>query len=178
VFTCNHCPASQLYEERLRKLDEEYRVKGVRLVAINSDHADAIPFSELAYWDVGDSLADMKVRAEHRRIQYPYLYDGEAQAVAGKFGVETLPHIFVFDEQRKLRYEGRIDDNVNPSLVKSYDALNAINAVLGGTGVPNERTAVLGCKLQPASKTSPRQQELAKIESEPVDLEMADEDAL
>jgi thiol-disulfide isomerase/thioredoxin len=178
VFTCNHCPASQLYEERLRKLDEEYRVKGVRLVAINSDHADAIPISELAYSDVGDSLADMKARAEHRRIQYPYLYDGEAQAIAEKFGVETLPHIFVFDEQRKLRYEGRIDDNVNPSLVKSYDALNAINAVLGGTGVRNERTAVLGCKLQPASKTSPRQQELAKIEAEPVNLEMADEDAL
>jgi len=178
VFTCNHCPASQLYEERLRKLDEDYRAKGVRLVAINSDHADTIPFSQLAYSDVGDSLADMKVRAEHRHIQYPYLYDGEAQTVAGKFGVETLPQIFVFDEQRKLRYAGRIDDNVTPSLVKSYDALNAINAVLAGTRVPTERTAATGCTLQLASKTSPRQEELAKIEAAPVNLEMAGEDAL
>jgi thiol-disulfide isomerase/thioredoxin len=174
VFTCNHCPASQLYEERLRRLDEDYRGKSVRLVAINSDHADAIPFSELAYSDVGDSLADMKVRVEHRRIRYPYLSDGEA-TVAGKFGVETFPHIFVFDEQRKLRYEGRIDDNVNGSLVQSYDALNAINAVLAGTRAPNQRTAVAGCKVQPASNSSPRQQELAKIEAEPVNLEMADE---
>ena len=178
VFTCNHCPASQLYEERLRKLDEDYRAKGVRLVAINSDHAGGIPFSELAYSDVGDSLADMKARAEHRRITYPYLYDGDAQAVAGKFGVETLPHMFVFDDQRKLRYEGRIDDNVNASLVKSYDALNAINAVLAGTSVSNERTAVVGCKVQPASTTSPRQAELTKVEAEPVNLEMAGEDDL
>src|SRR4030095_7889312 len=60
VFTCNHCPAAQLYEERLRKRDEDYRSKGARLVAINSERADAIPLSELAYSDVGDSLADMK----------------------------------------------------------------------------------------------------------------------
>ncbi len=178
VFTCNHCPAAQLYEERLRKLDEDYRAKGVRLVAINSDHSQTIPFSDLAYSDVGDSLADMKVRSEHRRIQYPYLYDGDGQAIAGKFGVDTLPQIFVFDDQRKLRYEGRIDDNVNASLVKSYDALNAINALLAGTPVPNERTAVVGCRLQPASKTSPRQEELAKVEGEPVNLEMAGEDEL
>jgi thiol-disulfide isomerase/thioredoxin len=177
VFTCNHCPAAQLYEDRLRKLDEDYRTKGVKLVAINSDPADAIPFSELAYSDGGDSLADMKVRAEHKHIQYPYLYDGDAQAVAARFGVETLPHVFVFDQQRKLRYEGRIDDNVNASQVTNHDALNAINAVLAGTRVPDERTAVAGCKLQPAAKSS-RQEELARIEAEPVNLEMAGEDEL
>jgi len=178
VFTCNHCPASLLYEERLRKLDEDFRSRGVRLVAINSDHADAIPFSELEYSDVGDSFAEMKVRAQHRRIQYPYLYDGDTQAVAMKFGVERLPHIFVFDEQRKLRYEGRIDDSVNASLVKRYDALNAINAVLGGTRVSNERTPAVGCRLQLAANSSARREELAKIEAEPVNLEMASEDAL
>jgi len=178
VFTCNHCPTAQLYEERLRKLDEEYRAKGVQLVAINSEHAGTIPLSDLAYSDVGDSLTDMKARAEHRRIQYPYLYDGDAQAVAAKFGVETLPHIFVFDDQRKLRYQGRIDDSVNVSLVKSHDALNAINAVLAGGRVPDERTAAVGCKLQPVSKTSARQEELTKIEAEPVSLEMAAEDEL
>ncbi len=173
VFTCNHCPAAQLYEDRLRKLAEDYRTKGVTLVAINSDRADAIPFSELAYSDVGDSLVDMKARAEHRHFQYPYLYDGEAQTVAATFGVETLPHIFIFDDQRKLRYQGRIDDNVNASLVRTYDASNAINAVLAGTRVADERTAVVGCPIQSLSKASPRQEELAKIQAEPVTLEMA-----
>ena len=103
VFTCNHCPASQQYENRLRKLDQDYRQKGVTLVAINSEHADAVPLSDLAYSDVGDSLADMKARAAHRHLEYPYLYDGDTQGLAAKFGVETMPHVFVFDEQRKLR---------------------------------------------------------------------------
>jgi thiol-disulfide isomerase/thioredoxin len=178
VFTCNHCPAAQLYEDRLRKLDEDYRAKGVKLVAINSDRADVIPYSDLAYSDVGDSLPEMKARAQHRHLPYPYLYDGDAQTVAAKFGVETVPHVFVFDDQRKLRYEGRIDDNVNMSLVKSRDARSAIDAVLAGTSVSEERTAVIGCKIQPPSKTSPRQEELARIEAEPVNLEMAGEDEL
>jgi thiol-disulfide isomerase/thioredoxin len=191
VFTCNHCRASQLYEARLRKLDEDYRAKGVRLVAINSDRADAIPLSELASSDVGDSLADMKARVAYRRIEYPYLYDGDTQSVAAKFHVETLPHIFLFDRDRKLRYEGRIDDNVNESLVQSRDprnvneplvhnrdARNAIEAMLAGRRVPVERTEVAGCALLTASKTASRQQELAKIQAEPVALQMADEAAL
>ena len=68
--------------------------------------------SELGYTDVGDSLAEMKTRAAYRHLEYPYLYDGDTQAVAAKFGVAATPHIFVFDRDRKLRYEGRIDDNV------------------------------------------------------------------
>jgi thiol-disulfide isomerase/thioredoxin len=178
VFTCNHCPASQLYEDRLRKLDEDYRAKGVALVAINSDRADALALSDLAYSDVGDSLADMKARAAYRHLAYPYLYDGDTQSVAARFHVETLPHLFLFDRDRKLRYEGRIDDNVSESLVKSRDGRKAIDAMLAGGRVPVERTAVAGCPLVSASKTSPRQEELAKIQSEPVALQMADEAAL
>jgi thiol-disulfide isomerase/thioredoxin len=178
VFTCNHCPASQLYEQRLRKLDEDYRAKGVALVAINSDRADALALSEMAYSDAGDSLADMKARAAYRHLAYPYLYDGDTQSVAAKFHVETLPHLFLFDRGRQLRYEGRIDDNISESLVKSRDARNAIDALLGGGRVPVERTPVVGCKLLPASGASPRQEELAKIQAEPVALQMADEAAL
>lgn len=144
VFTCNHCPTAQLYETRLKKLDDDYRNKGVTLVAINSERADAIPLSDLAYSDAGDSLADMKGRAALRQIHYPYLYDGDQQNVSAKFRVEMLPHIFVFDEHRTLRYEGRIDDNVTESLVKSRHARNAVDALLGGTRVPVERTAVVG----------------------------------
>jgi thiol-disulfide isomerase/thioredoxin len=178
VFTCNHCPASQLYESRLRKLDEDYRNKGATLIAVNSEPADAIPLGELAYSDVGDSLADMKARASQRHLEYPYLYDGETQALASKFGVETMPHIFVFDEQRKLRYEGRIDDNSNESLVKTRDARNAVDAILAGSRVAVERTSVSGCTLRPTSQSAARKEELAKIESEPVALQMADEATL
>ena len=175
VFTCNHCPASQQYENRLRQIDEDYRNKGVTLVAINGDNPDAVPLSELAYSDGGDSLAEMKARAAHRRLLYPYLFDGDSQGVSAKFGVETMPHIFMFDEQRKLKYEGRIDDNVNESQVKSRDSRNAIDAVLAGARVPDERTNVVGCKRAILSNPSQRQQEMSKIETEPVAVQMAGE---
>ena len=175
VFTCNHCPASQQYENRLRQIDEDYRNKGVTLVAINGDNPDAVALSELAYSDGGDSLAEMKARAAHRRLLYPYLFDGDSQGVSAKFGVETMPHIFVFDEQRKLKYEGRIDDNVNESQVKSRDSRNAIDAVLAGARVPDERTSVVGCKRAILSNPSQRQQEMSKIETEPVAVQMAGE---
>ncbi len=178
VFTCNHCFAAQMYESRLRKLHEDYGNKGVSLIAVNSDRADAIPFSDLAYSDVGDSLADMKARAAYHHLDYPYLYDGDAQALSSKLGVDTLPHIFVFDEQRKLRYQGRIDDNVNESLVKTRDARTAMDAVLAGGRVPVERTRVTGCTLRRLPDVSAPQEELAKIEAEPVALQMADEAAL
>jgi thiol-disulfide isomerase/thioredoxin len=178
VFTCNHCPTAQRYENRLKKIDEDYRRKGVTLVAINADNPEAIPLSELTYSDGGDSLADMKARASYRQLQYPYLYDGETQAVSTKFGVETLPQIFVFDDQRKLKYKGRIDDNVNDSTVKARDARNAIDAVLAGSPVPVARTTVVGCKRVVASSPSRRQEEIAKIEAEPVVLKMAGPDEL
>jgi thiol-disulfide isomerase/thioredoxin len=178
VFTCNHCPAAQRYEDRLKKIDEDYRSKGVTLVAINADNPDAIPLSELTYSDGGDSLADMKARASYRQLQYPYLYDGDTQALSAKFGVDTLPQIFVFDQQRKLKYEGRIDDNVNESQVRARDARNAIDAMLAGSAVPVERTAVLGCKRAALSSPSRRQEELAKVEAEPVSLKMAGPDEL
>lgn len=178
VFTCNHCPASQLYEARLRKLDEDYRQKGVRLIAINSDRADAMPLSELAYSDLGDALSDMKARASHRHLEYPYLYDGDTQAVASRFSVETMPQAFVFDEQRKLRYEGRIDDNSNESLVKTRDARNAIDAVLAGSRAPVERTSVAGCRLRRGSEASAGKQEASAVDAQPVALQMADEAAL
>jgi thiol-disulfide isomerase/thioredoxin len=178
VFTCNHCPAAQRYEDRLRELDEDYRGKSMTLVAINADNPDAVPLSELTYSDGGDSLVDMKARASYRRLQYPYLYDGESQSASAKFGVDTLPHIFVFDEQRKLRYKGRIDDNVNEAQVKTRDARGAIDALLAGSRVTVERTAVTGCQRAILANPSQRQQEMSKIEAEPVTLQMAAEDEL
>jgi thiol-disulfide isomerase/thioredoxin len=178
VFTCNHCPASQLYESRIKKLYEDYRGKGIALVAISPDSPSAIRLGDLAYSDVGDSLAEMKARATHRHFEYPYLYDGEVQALSTKIGAIATPHIFVFDQQRKLQYQGRIDDNQRESLVKTRDARNAIDALLAGKRVPVARTTAIGCPIAGLSKPSGREQEMAKIETEPVTLEMADADRL
>jgi thiol-disulfide isomerase/thioredoxin len=171
VFTCNHCPTAQLYESRIKKLAADYRDKGVALIAIEPNDPDAVRLGELGYTDVSDGLEDMKIRAEHRKFNFPYLYDGETQAVSRAYGPKTTPHLFVFDKARKLRYEGRIDNSQRESLVKTQDARNAIDALLAGKPVPVEHTGVFGCSTKWKSKQASRLEELKKIEAEPVKLE-------
>jgi peroxiredoxin len=178
VFACNHCPASQLYEGRLRQLYEDYRSKGVALVAINPDSPKAVRLDELGYTDVADSLDAMKIRAAHRHIEYPYLYDGDTQTVAAKFGAAGTPQIFVFDRERKLRYQGQIDDNPREDLVKARHARRAIDALLAGTPVAVAQTATLGCPTSWLSRRSRVDEETAKINAEPVTLTMAGPAAL
>ncbi len=178
VFTCNHCPASQLYENRLKKLDEEYRQKGVALIAINSDNPKSFHLGELGYTDVADSLAGMKVRAAQRHLPYPYLYDGDRQAAATAFGAVAMPHIFVFDRNRALRYQGRVDDNLRESLVTVHDARDAIEALLAERPVRTAQTRPAGCPVRWLSAPSEQDAELARIAAEPVALEMAGPDVL
>ena len=82
----------------------------------------------------------------------------------------------MFDKQRTLQYEGRIDDNPRESLVKTRDARNAIDALLGGQRVAVARTTAVGCPWP--SKAPGRAEEMAKIQAEPVALEMADADSM
>ena len=154
VFTGNSCPASQLYEARLRALADDYRDRGVTLVAINPNSPGALQPQDLSFSDVGESLDDMKTRAAHRRISYPYLSDGESQTVARSFGVVGTPHIFVFDQKRALQYEGRIDDSLQEDAVRSRDARNALDAVLAGKAAPVVRTRVSGCPVKSAQAAS------------------------
>ena len=79
VFTCNHCPASALYERRLNLLYERYHDKGVALVAINPDSPRSVRLGEMGYTDSDDSLSGMKARAEQRKLRYPYLSDAATQ---------------------------------------------------------------------------------------------------
>jgi len=174
VFTCNHCPTAQLYENRIKKLASDYEGKGVALVAINPNDPDAVQLSELGYTDVSDSLDDMKIRAEYRHFNFPYLYDGETQATSRAYGPKATPHVFVFDEKRILRFEGRVDSSQRESLVKTQDTRNAIDALLAGKPVPVDHTGVFGCSTKWKSKQAARLAELKKIEAEPVKLEMAD----
>jgi thiol-disulfide isomerase/thioredoxin len=178
VFTCNSCPASQLYEGRLKKLDEEYRQKGVALIAINPDNPNSFQLSDLGYTDVTDSLADMKVRAAQGRLAYPYLYDGDSQKTATAFGAVVTPHIFVFDRSRTLRYQGRVDDNLRESLVKVHDARDAIEALLAEHPVVTAQTRAVGCPVRWLSTPSEWNAGLARTAEEPVTLEMAGPDVL
>jgi glutathione peroxidase-family protein len=95
VFTCNHCPTAQLYENRVKQLASDYRDRGVALVAIEPNDPQAVRLDEMGYTDVSDSFAEMKIRAEYRRFNFPYLYDGETQRVARAYGPSATPHVFI-----------------------------------------------------------------------------------
>ncbi len=78
----------------------------------------------------------MKIRAAYRHFNFPYLYDGDTQATANAYGPKATPHVFIFDAERKLRFEGRMDNSQRESLVKTQDTRNAIDALLAGQPVP------------------------------------------
>jgi peroxiredoxin len=178
VFTCDHCPTAQLYEGRIKKIAADYKDKGVTLVAIQPNNPDAIRLDELGYTDVSDSLADMKIRAEYRHFNFPYLYDGATQKVANAYGPKATPHAFVFDQERKLRYEGHVDNNQRESLVKTQALRNAIDALLENKPVPVDHTGVFGCSTKWISKQAGREAERQRIEAEPVTLSLATADDL
>lgn len=178
VFESDHCPVSENYETRIRAIYNDYKDKGVTLVAINPNNAGAVRLDELGYTDLTDSFADMKLRVANRHMDWPFLYDGDTQALATKFGASATPHIFIFDQDRKLRYEGRIDDNQTQALVKSHDARNAIDALLAGKEIAVTHTPAFGCSTKWLSKSGDVQAEMEKIKAEPVKLDVATADDL
>ncbi|MFI5098153.1 MAG: redoxin domain-containing protein [Candidatus Acidiferrales bacterium] len=173
AFTCNHCPTAQLYETRLKQLAADYRDRGVTLVAIQPNSPNAVRLDELGYTDLGDSFDDMKVRAAYRHFNFPYLYDGETQKVARAYGPAATPHLFIFDAERKLRYQGRVDNNPREPLVTRRDARLAIDALLAGKPVEVEKTPSVGCSTKWLYKEEGRKKGLAEIESMPVQISPA-----
>ncbi|GAC1452158.1 MAG: hypothetical protein NVSMB9_37160 [Isosphaeraceae bacterium] len=174
VFTCNHCPTAQAYETRVARLCNDYKDKGVAVVAISPNDPLAVRLDELGYTDLGDSFEDMKLRARDHKYPYPYLYDGETQATARAFGVLATPQVYVFDADRKLRYVGRFDD-AEVKKVKSHDTINAVEALLAGKTVPVETTRTFGCSTKWSDKRKDAAASLAKWDAEPVSLETIDD---
>jgi thiol-disulfide isomerase/thioredoxin len=172
VFTCNHCPIAQLYEQRIQRLHADYRGRGVAVVAINPDSPKTVSLKDQAYTDVPDTLEGMAVRAAHRKLEYPYLYDGDAQAAAAAFKVVALPQIFVFDAQRRLQYVGRLDDNIRADRGRARDARAAIDALLAQQPVRIATTPVDGCSVAWLGKTTAVETEQAEIKNARVDLQM------
>ena len=178
VFTCNHCPTAQIYEGRIKQLTADYEDKGIAVVAIQPNDPKAIRIDELDSADMSDSLEEMKIRAAYRHFNFAYLYDGATQSVANAYGPKATPHVFIFDSQRILRYEGRVDNSYRKELVKSQDARNAIEALLAGKPIPLVHTGVFGCSTKWKYKQESSEAEEAKLNAEPVTLALADESEL
>jgi peroxiredoxin len=144
VFSCNHCPYVQAYEDRMMALQSAYGTQGVRLVAINSNETANYP---------EDNVEEMVKRAKKRGFNFPYVRD-EDQSAATAFGATHTPEFFLFGRDRsddtfRLRYRGKMDDNYqNPAAVKERYLENALKAVLASKPVAVAETHSIGCTIK------------------------------
>ena len=139
VVSCNHCPYVIAYEPRLVALANEYMARGVGFLAINANDATRYP---------DDGMQPMKARARERGFPFPYLRD-DSQTFVRALGARFTPEVYVFDEARKLRYHGRIDDNHrDASRVTSHDLKNSLDALLAGSEPPVQETVAFGCSVK------------------------------
>jgi peroxiredoxin len=139
IFTCNHCPYAQTLEPRFIELQRDYANKGVRVVAINANDDRAYP---------DDSFPEMQKRAKANGWNFPYLHDA-TQQIARAYDAACTPDIFVFDAERKLRYNGRCDDNwKEPGKVTRQDLRRALDQLAAGGAVDFDVHPALGCSIK------------------------------
>lgn len=175
VFTCNHCPTAQAYEERLKAVEKDYRSKGLTVVAISPNSPLGLQYEELGYTDLNDDFEEMKIRAKNQQFDFPYLYDGDNEAVSLKYGPVATPHVFLFDAQRKLAYVGRFDAIEKPGQANAEDFRAAIDAVLAGKPVATPVTKTFGCSTKWGWKLDYKEKVQKEWEAKPVSIAKLDE---
>jgi peroxiredoxin len=175
IFTCNHCPTAQAYEDRIIQIGKDYKNKGVAIVAIMPNDPHAIRLDELGYTDLSDSFAEMKLRANEKHFNFPYLYDGMTQATSKAYGPAATPQVFIFDKERKLCYSGRIDDVEKPGKTPhSQDTRNALDDLLNHKKPEVATTKVFGCSVKWAEKGVWQKQAREEWAKEPVTIDTID----
>lgn len=179
IFTCNHCPTAQAYEQRILDLHKMYAPGGVGFVAISPNSNAALSLAECGYSDVDDSFEAMKIRAKDLDLPFPYLYDGATSEYSMKFGPVATPHVFIFDADRKLCYRGRIDDMESPyEIPTSRDTQNAIEALLKREPVAVPTTKTFGCSVKWPWKDEWTKELIRRWDQEEVTLKDADAELL
>ncbi|AMS26871.1 redoxin [Bacteroidetes bacterium UKL13-3] len=142
VFTCNHCPFSQAYEQRIIDLHQKYAAKGYPVVAINPNDKNRSP---------EDSYENMVIRAKDKKYPFAYLYD-ESQAIAKIYGATRTPHVFILSKikgKNKVEYIGAIDDNSEePKDVTEKYVENVLNALLAKKPIAKTNTKAIGCTIK------------------------------
>lgn len=139
IFSCNHCPYVQAWEDRMKAIQRDYRERGVALVVIGSNDAQKYP---------DDDFDAMKARAEQEDFNFLYVRD-ESQAVARAYGATRTPHVFLLDNDGVLRYRGAIDDNYERAqAVRKHYLRDALDAVLEGQPVKVAATEEVGCTIK------------------------------
>lgn len=171
IFTCNHCPTAQAYEDSIKRLVTEFKTRNVAFVAISPNDPKSIRLDEMGYTDLSDDFSAMKIRAKDKKFNFPYLFDGATSAASLRYGPQATPHVFIFDKQRKLRYSGRIDNGFGmPGVAKKFDTRNALNELLAGQPVSVEKTKTFGCSIKWPEKHDLANTESSQFKDETVSL--------
>jgi len=142
IFTCNHCPYSIAYEDRIIALDEKYKPLGFPVIAINPNDAELYP---------SDSFSEMKIRATEKGFTFPYLYD-EKQNIFPVYGATKTPHVYLLENKSgkfKVAYIGAIDNNVeDASKVTENYLSDAIDALIANEKPQVTQTKAIGCSIK------------------------------
>ena len=137
IFDSNRCPTAKAYVPRMIQLQNDYKDRGVQLIAVNS--TDPHLYAE-------ESYEAMVSRARESSFNFPYVKDAD-QSLAKSFGATCTFHVFVLDRERRLRYRGRFDNSRNPERVTSNDLRDALDDILHGLPVRVPKTDPFGCSL-------------------------------
>lgn len=142
IFTCNHCPYSVAYEDRIIELDKKYKPLGYPVIAINPNDPELQP---------QDGFKEMQSRAAEKGFTFPYLID-EGQKVYPKYGASRTPHVYLLQAEKGkyiVKYVGAIDDNYqDESSVKEKYVENAVNALIKGEMPNPDFTKAIGCSIK------------------------------
>jgi peroxiredoxin len=178
IFTCNHCPTAQAYEDRIINLTKDYQSKGVQVVAISPNSPLGLLYEELGYTDLNDDYAEMVIRAKNKSFNFPYLYDGDTQEVSLKYGPVATPHAFLFNQDRKLQYAGRLDKIEKPGKANAEDLRNAIDAVLNNQKISEPVTKTFGCSTKWGWKIDSRDKVDKEWQAREVKIEKLDTEGI
>ncbi len=139
IFTCNMCPYSKMYEDRINDLHKQYADKGYPVVAINPNDPDVV---------AGDGYAEMKVRAKEKSYSFKYLFDAN-QEVFPAYGASRTPHVFLLDKNLIVKYIGAVDNNPKSADdVTQHYVANAISAMEKGNNPDPDFTKAIGCTIK------------------------------
>lgn len=179
IFTTNHCPDAIAAVDRMKALVEKFEAQGVGFAAINSNSPKGLSLDELRFTVYSDSFEDMKLVSQESEFNLPYLYDGERQEVAKAYGAVATPHIFIFDADLKLKYNGRMDDGrrrLGPA--KKNEAHDALTAMLAGKEPAVIKTRPIGCTTKWSEKAGAVAAHNLRWNAQPVVVETIDAEAV
>jgi peroxiredoxin len=135
IFIAVQCPVSNAYNERMAKLAEDYKAKGIAVIGINSNAAE--------------DAAAVKAHAAEHKLTFPILKDA-GNKIADRFGANVTPEAYFIDPNNKLLYHGRIDNSRNPAQADTNDLRNALDAALGGKTIEKTEAKAFGCSIKRA----------------------------